>query len=58
MPRLKQQFETAPERSGLRYELDKAFLEVFGESVEKDETTWQKLRALYEQLADETLFHS
>jgi hypothetical protein len=58
MPRLKQQFETALERCGSRYELDKAFLEVFGKSVEKDETTWQKLRALYEQLADETLFHS
>jgi len=58
IPRLKQQFEAALEKGGPRYELDKAFLEVFGKSVEKDETTWQKLRALYEQLADETLFHS
>jgi predicted RNA polymerase sigma factor len=58
MPRLKQQFETALKRSGPRYELDKAFLEVFGKSVEEDETAWQRLRALYEQLADETLFHS
>lgn len=58
MPRLKQQFEAALEKSGPRYELDKAFLEVLGKNVERDSTTWQKLRALYEQLADETLFHS
>jgi hypothetical protein len=58
MPRLKQQFETALRKDGTRYELDKAFLEVFGKDVEEDAVTWQKLQALYEQLTDETLFYN
>ena len=57
MPRLKQQFELALKKQRPRFELDKAFLEVFGISIEKDAVMWQKLQMLYEHLADETLFH-
>jgi len=58
MPRLKQQFELALKKQEPRFELDKTFLKVFGINIEKDAIMWQKLQALYEQLADETLFHS
>jgi hypothetical protein len=57
MPRLKQQFELALKKQRPRFELDKAFLEVFGISIEKDAVMWQRLQMLYEHLTDETLFH-
>jgi hypothetical protein len=57
MQRLKQQFELALKKQGPRFELDKAFLRVFGISIEKDAVMWQRLQMLYEPLTDETLFH-
>jgi len=58
MPRFKQRFEAASKRQDMRYELDKEFLDIFGINVEKDEEMWQKLREIYEHLADETLLIS
>jgi hypothetical protein len=55
MDRLAHQLEEAAKKQGVRYEIDQAFLEIFGLDIEKDYITWQKMKEIYEELADETL---
>jgi len=55
MNKLVNQFEEAAKKQGIRYELDKAFLGIFGLDIEKEYVAWQKMKEIYEQLADETL---
>jgi len=55
LPRLTKQFEDAKKKQEIRYELDKSFLKLFGVDIEKDDIAWQKMKELYEQLAEETL---
>jgi hypothetical protein len=55
LPRLFDQFNEATKKQGIRYFLDKNFLKLFGVDIEKDDIAWQKMKELYEQLAEETL---
>jgi hypothetical protein len=55
MDRLAYQLEGASRKQGIRYEIDKVFLRIFGLDVEKDLEVWQKMKEIYEQLANETL---
>ena len=55
LPRLIDQFNYATQKKGIRYDLDKTFLKLFGVDIEKDDIAWQKMKELYEQLAEETL---
>jgi hypothetical protein len=55
MDRLAHQLEEAAKKQGVRYEIDRAFLEIFGLDIEKDDIAWSKMKEIYEELADETL---
>jgi hypothetical protein len=55
MDRLANQLEEASRKQGIRYKIDKVFLKLFGLDVEEDLEAWQKMKEIYEQLANETL---
>jgi hypothetical protein len=55
MDRLAHQLQEATKKQGVRYEIDRAFLGIFGLDIEKDDITWSKMKEIYEELADETL---
>jgi hypothetical protein len=55
MNRLAYQLQEATKKQGVRYEIDRVFLEIFGLDIEKDDLAWSKMKEIYEGLADETL---
>mgnify|MGYP000105982843 CR=1 FL=1 len=57
LPDLSRQLKDAINRKGVRYQVDRAILGIFGVDIESDERSWNLLQKIYEELRNETLFH-